>query len=482
MFKARIFAIIYMNAEKPHGTTKALKGALNMPDFDKMTLEQLVRPEGYDCDCGKHHVSPMEYLKIGRGVIVYVPEMIAAMHRKKPFVVCDKNTYAVAGKRVCEILAAANVPYSLYVIPGDRIAPSEWECGSALMHYDPSCDMLLGVGSGVINDTCKVLAHAIGVPSAIVGTAPSMDGYASNSSSMEVNHVKVSLYNHAPVGILLDFEILAQAPMRMLWAGLGDMVAKYIAICEWRISNIVTGEYYCEHIAQLMRTAVKKIVDASDGITKRDPDAIQSIAEGLIIAGVGMAYAEISRPASGLEHYFSHMWEMMALERGKPYDLHGIQVGIGTVLSMKLYKYIREIKPDRAVAEAHMKAFNRADWEAQIRRIFGKTANEIIAIEDKCHKNDPQKHAKRLDNILNHWDEILKIIDEELPDYDHLYNLMAATGMPMKPSDIGVPMQDVVDAFIGSRDIRDKYLSCSLLWDLGLTDEFAKILEKVAEA
>ena len=194
--------------------------------------------------------------------------------------------------------------------------------------------------------------------------------------------------------------------MRMLWAGLGDMVAKYIAICEWRISNIVTGEYYCEHIAQLMRTAVKKIVDASDGITKRDPDAIQSIAEGLIIAGVGMAYAEISRPASGLEHYFSHMWEMMALERGKPYDLHGIQVGIGTVLSMKLYKYIREIKPDRAVAEAHMKAFNRADWEAQIRRIFGKTANEIIAIEDKCHKNDPQKHAKRLDNILNHWDEI----------------------------------------------------------------------------
>lgn len=139
------------------------------------------------------------------------------------------------------------------------------------MHYDPSCDMLLGVGSGVINDTCKVLAHAIGVPSAIVGTAPSMDGYASNSSSMEVNHVKVSLYNHAPVGILLDSEILAQAPMRMLWAGLGDMVAKYIAICEWRISNIVTGEYYCEHIAQLMRTAVKKIVDASDGITKRDP-------------------------------------------------------------------------------------------------------------------------------------------------------------------------------------------------------------------
>lgn len=452
-----------------------------MPRFDQMSLKELIRPEGFDCECGRHHVCALQYLKIGRGAVESVPEMLAAMGKKRPFVVCDQNTYEVAGRRVCEILDRAGVEHGLYVIPGKRISPAEWEVGSALMHYDPRCDMLLGVGSGVVNDTCKVLAHAIGVPSAIVGTAPSMDGYASNSSSMEVNHVKVSLYNHAPVGILLDSEILAQAPMRMLWAGLGDMVAKYIAVCEWRISHIVTGEFYCESIAQMMRSALKKIVDASDGITKRDPDAIQSIAEGLVVAGMAMAYAEISRPASGLEHYFSHMWEMMALERGVPYDLHGIQVGVGTVLSMKLYRKIRQIQPDRAKAEAHMKAFSCADWEAQVRRIFGKTADEIIAIEDKTHKNDPARHAKRLDNLVNHWDEILKIIDEELPDYDALYQTMAKTGMPMRPSEINVPMDDVVDAFIDARDIRDKYLSCSFLWDLGLTDEFAEYLREVAE-
>ena len=422
-----------------------------MPRFDQMSLKELIRPEGFDCECGRHHVCALQYLKIGRGAVESVPEMLAAMGKKRPFVVCDQNTYEVAGRRVCEILDRAGVEHGLYVIPGKRISPAEWEVGSALMHYDPRCDMLLGVGSGVVNDTCKVLAHAIGVPSAIVGTAPSMDGYASNSSSMEVNNVKSTIYNKAP------------------------------SVCEWRISHIVTGEFYCESIAQMMRSALKKIVDASDGITKRDPDAIQSIAEGLVVAGMAMAYAEISRPASGLEHYFSHMWEMMALERGVPYDLHGIQVGVGTVLSMKLYRKIRQIQPDRAKAEAHMKAFSRADWEAQVRRIFGKTADEIIAIEDKTHKNDPARHAKRLDNLVNHWDEILKIIDEELPDYDALYQTMAKTGMPMRPSEINVPMDDVVDAFIGARDIRDKYLSCSFLWDLGLTDEFAEYLREVAE-
>lgn len=453
-----------------------------MPDFDKMTLEELVRPKGYDCECGKHHVCELQYLKIGRGALKNIPDMLAAMNKERPFVVCDQNTYAVAGQNVCEILKNEKIDYSCYVIPGGRISPSEWEVGSLMMHFDPNCDMLLAIGSGVINDICKVAAHAAGIPSAVVGTGPSMDGYASNSSSMEVNHVKVSLYNHCPVGIILDTEILAQAPMRMLWAGLGDMVAKYVAICEWRIANLVIDEYYCESIAQVMRAALKKIVNAADGIVKRDPDAIQSIAEGLILAGIGMAYAEVSRPASGLEHYFSHMWEMMALERGKPYDLHGIQVGLGTVLTLKLYEKIKTVVPDRIKAEQHMKNFDPHVWETQVRRIFGKTADEILRIENETHKNDAEKHAKRLNRIVDNWDKILEIINEELPDFEKLYNLMASTGMPMKPSEIGVHMQDVIDAFVGARDIRDKYLSCSLLWDLGLTEEFAEYLKKVAEA
>lgn len=454
-----------------------------MPDFANMTLSQLTRPEGYDCACGRRHVCALKYLNIGRGILPEVPKMIVAMGRKKPFVVCDDNTWAVAGRRVDEILTAAGIEHRVYVVPLEkpdnvRIAPAEWETGSIIMHFDPSCDMFLAVGSGVINDLCKVAAHATGRPTAVVGTAPSMDGYASNSSSMELNHVKVSLYNHGPEGILLDSDILAQAPMRMLWAGLGDMVAKYIAVCEWRISSLVTGEYYCEDVAELMRAALRRLMAVSDRITSRDPDAIAAIAEGLVLAGIGMAYAEISRPASGLEHYFSHMWEMMALERGVPYDLHGIQVGVGTLLTMKIYRKLLAdgTRPDRQRAEAHMRAFNRADWEVQIRRIFGKTADEIIAIEDKVHKNDPARHAARLNNIIAHWDDILTIIREELPDYDALYGAMAATGMPLTPADIGIPTEDVVNAFIGARDIRDKYLSCSMLWDLGLTEEYAAFL------
>lgn len=454
----------------------------HMTSFDRLSLQELTRPGGYDCACGRRHECALEYLNIGQGVLNRVPEMLSALGSARPFVLCDANTYAAAGERVCALLDDAGIPHFLYVIPGQgRISPAEWEVGSAVMHYDPRCDLILAVGSGVINDIGKVMARAVGVRSAVVGTAPSMDGYASNSSSMEVDHVKVSLYNHAPSGILLDTDVLCQAPMRMLWAGLGDMAAKYVALCEWRISHLVTGEFYCESIAELMRAAVRRVMEAAPGIPQRDPQAVEAVAEGLVIAGIAMAYAGISRPASGLEHYFSHMWEMMALERGESYDLHGIQVGVGTLLTLKLYKRIRTVIPDRERAQRHMNAFDPAKWEEQVRRIFGKTADEIIKIEGQTHKNDPARHAARLDNILAHWDDILRIIDEELPEYGALCSRMAEAGMPLTPGDIGVSAQDTVDAFLGARDIRDKYLSCSLLWDLGLTEKFAEYLAQAAE-
>lgn len=453
-----------------------------MPAFDKMKLEELVCREGYDCECGKHHSCPMEYLKIEKGAITSLTEMLAALKSTYPMVVCDDNTYKAAGEKVCSILDEAGIKYLLHIIPCNnetRIAPAEWEVGSVTMALDPKCDLLLGVGSGVINDICKVVGFAAGKKCAIVGTAPSMDGFASNSSSMEVNHVKVSLYNHAPVGVLLDPEIMAKAPLRMIQAGFGDMMAKFCSLCEWRISNIVYGDEYCENIAQIMRTAMKKILDASDGIAERNEDAIQKIAEGLMLAGIAMAYAEVSRPASGLEHYFSHMWEMQALERGEGYDLHGIQVGIGTVLTLKILQKLRTEVPSREKAEAHMKAFDPKKWTDEINRLFGKTAPEIFLIEEKGRKNDPAAHAKRLSLILENWDEICRIMDEELPDFDYLYKKMAATGMPLHPSDINISAKDTVDAFLGSRDVRAKYLTSTLIWDLGLTDEYAKLVSEL---
>lgn len=440
-----------------------------MIDFSTASLETLIAKEGHDCACGRHHSMVMDFLRIEPGAVKYIPEGLKAIGGTKPFIVCDNHTKAAAWSFVEPVLKEAGIEYTLYCFPFDHVEPDEHAVGSLTMAFDPSCDCVMGIGSGVINDCCKVLCHAIGCKQMIVGTAPSMDGYASNSSSMIRERIKVSLYNAAPAAIICDIDIIKNAPMRMLWAGFGDMLAKYIAICEWRISNLVTGEYYCENIANLMRASLKKIVENAPGLKTRDEKAVQATVEGLVLSGVAMSYAGISRPASGLEHYFSHLWEMMALDRGTDYELHGIQVGVGTLITLKLYDDIRNIKPSREVAEKFINEFKNEDWEKMIRSIFGQAAETVIRQEHTIfHKNDKDRHAVRLTKILEGWDDILRFIDEELPETEKIAALMKDLGMPMVPADIDISKEDTVNAFIGSRDIRDKYLSSTMLWDLGL--------------
>jgi len=437
-------------------------------NFATMTLDELLKDGGWDCGCGKHHSCGLKYLKVERGAVRYLPEALARFGLKKPFIVCDHNTKKAAWAQVKEVLENAGIEYKFFEFAGEEIEPDEHSMGSLVMHFDPACDVALAIGSGVINDCCKVLGHAVGIPSMVVGTAPSMDGYASNSSAMIRDRVKVSMYNACPVAIIADTDIIAQAPERMLWAGLGDMLAKYIAICEWRISNLITGEFYCENIAGLVRASLKVIVDNAPRLLERDPEIIGEVIKGLILSGVAMAFAEISRPASGLEHYFSHMWEMMALDRGTGYELHGIQVGVGTVLTLRIYDELRKMRPDPEVARNFIENFSQDEWVKHTKEAFGQAADVIIAQAERENKNDPAKHAVRFQKTVENWDTILKIIDEELPPTADIEALMKSLGMPMLPADIDVSAEDTVTALRASRDIRDKYLSSTMMWDMGI--------------
>lgn len=454
-----------------------------MLDFKNMSFDELLKPGGYTCTCGRSHKTGVKFLKIGRGVIQTIPEALSALGVSHPFVVCDQNTYRAAGERAVQILQDAGVPYTLYVFDGARpVLPSERELGILAMRFDYNCDVVLGVGSGVINDLCKMLGLISNRPCAIVGTAPSMDGYASNSSAMELEGVKLTIYNHGPEAVICDTEIMAQAPMRMLRAGFGDMIAKYISICEWRIANLVTGEYYCEAIADMMRAAVKKIMASVDGILARDPDAVGYVAEGLVLSGLAMAYANVSRPASGIEHRFSHIWEMINIARGRTLELHGIQVGIGTMLTLELYDYIKKITPDFARAKAAITAFDQAAWEAKIHRVFGPVADEILTSVQKSGQNEADVRLLHAERLCQHWDEILAIIQAELPDKATIYEAAKKLGMPVRPSEIEVSKEDTMDALVCTHDIRDRYICTSLLFDLGLLDDAANYFKRVLDS
>ena len=428
------------------------------------------------CACGKEHDIAIDDVVIGRGVLARLPEFVEKYNAKKPFILADCNTFKAAGEQVVQLLTDHGIAHSEYVFPCGNLEPDEQAVGSAVMHFDSACDLIIGVGSGVINDIGKILSNVTGHKYIIVGTAPSMDGYASATSSMSRDGLKVSLPSRCADVIIGDVDVLKNAPEHMLKAGLGDMLAKYVSIAEWRIANLITGEYVCERVAQPIRTAVKKCVDNAAGLLKRDEAAVQAVFEGLVIGGVAMAYAGVSRPASGVEHYFSHVWDMRGLEFGTPVDLHGIQCAMATQKAVELYEAIKAMTPDREKAAAAVAAFDLEDWNNQLRDFLGQSGETMIAQERKERKYDKSTHPARFEKIAANWQNILDILDEELPTAAELGRVMDTIGISTDLNTLGVDRACARMTFKATKDIRDKYVLSRLAWDLGVLDELAQLL------
>ena len=440
--------------------------------MSETNITALLAKGDFVCECGKPHAAKLSKAIIETGAINKIPEIINGYGAKKVFILADENTYSAAGETVENVISSAGIKYKKFVMGKARIEPDEKAVGSVILHYDATCDMLISVGSGVINDIGKIVANIAKIPYMIVGTAPSMDGYASATSSVIRDELKVSVDSKCPDVVIGDLDVLCKSPLKMIQSGIGDMIAKYISICEWKISKIINGEYYCERIATLINTALKKVVDNARGIVTRDKEAVKAVMEGMVLSGIAANYAGVSRPVSGMEHYFSHVWDMRAVEFGVPFDFHGIQCGIGTINSLRVYEKIKTLVPNREKALEFVSNFDYEEWKKTLIKYLGKGADAMISNEQKERKYDKESHAKRLETIIQKWDEIIAVIDT-LPSSESVEMMLKDIGAPTTVEEIDVTREAEHYAFLITKDIRDKYIGSRLLWDLGLIDEFA---------
>lgn len=447
----------------------------------KYSIPKLLENDGFLCSCGKRHYSRLSDFVTGSGILAgTLPDMLRKYAVTHPFVFCDRDTYAAGGETVIRILAARNIPYTLHVIRRKHPSPDERIVGEAVMHCGKECDGVIAIGGGVINDTCKILASARHIPDIYVSTAPSMDGYASATSSMERDNLKISLDSLCPDAVLCDADILSTAPAHMVCSGIGDMTAKITSLAEWKMASYIVGDYYCPTVADMVDDALHTCLREGEGAVRGDHDALCRLAEGLVLSGVAMNYAGISRPASGMEHYISHILDMRSLAFGTPADLHGIQCGIGTLYTLRGYEILFDRlggkAPDTEKALRHAASFDRERWNARLREVVGPGAEAMIANEDAYGFYKPENHYTRLQNITAHWDEITAAL-RAMPSSEEIGAFFRKIGHPTTAAEIGVAAADMENAFCMAKDIRPKYILGHLLWDLGMTDEVVAEME-----
>ena len=406
-----------------------------------------------DCECGRAHICGIKHIKIGEGALGALPGLLKAFTRVAA--VSDTNTYYVCGAKVTDMIGEKLFSETVLGSPEKRLVPNE-NTLAQLKANSIGADIIVGAGSGVINDVCKYTAFTLGIPYIIVCTAPSMDGYASSGAALTLNGMKVTLPAKEPYAIIGDTGILRSAPMDMIRAGYGDIIGKFSCLCDWKLSHIVNGEYFCPYVYDMTLESAKKISLSAEKLISRDPGAIEALTKALIEVGIGMSYIGNSRSASGSEHHFSHFFEITGLLEDRECLLHGLDVGYSTLCVQIMREKIKSLPPDYVP-----KTMNAPERIRRTEDIYGGLAPSVLALQEKTGLYSQDRSV----SYRGKWEKILSVLSEA-PTVTETEKLLTRAGFDIPAFYSFYGAKKLSDAGLFAKDLKDRYTVLWLYWDL----------------
>ena len=445
-----------------------------------MTINELITVD-YACDCGRHHHMAIDHLAVGKGAVNKLPEFLAEQKMKdgtpltkedKIFVVADVHTWYVNGEKVYNMVKELGYPVEYYIMPHEEMHTTEVYIGELDEHMPQDVKLPLACGSGTINDLTRMVSFKREIPYYIIGTAPSMDGFATDVAPATIKGLKCSLPAHCASGIIGDTDFLSTAPDKMVAAGIGDIIAKYIAINDWKLSHIINDEYFCEEVSELMLQSTDKVANSVDGLVSGDPEAYTYLMECLVLIGIAMGYVNNSRPGSGAEHSMGHVLEMKCALKGLYGELHGTSVGMATCVMAKMYEKFLTLDIDYDKARAHADAFDYDAWVAEVNRVFGSSAPQILKVFEKAGQHKPENVRRRIDRIEQNEAQIRAILTETVEKAKKAPEYIGAMHGMITPKDYKVfSKEEFRDILTYTKEQRDRYAGLQFFYDLGVLDE-----------
>jgi glycerol-1-phosphate dehydrogenase [NAD(P)+] len=422
---------------------------------------------------------------IGEDVIGEVPRLFeAAFGDQGAVVVADENTLAVAGRAVRSALdAGGRSQLEPYVFDGQPTLHADYENIEALTGSLREHQAIpIAVGSGTINDIVKRAAHECDRPYMNVATAASMDGYTAFGAAITKQGYKQTMTCPAPRAVLADLRILTRAPANMTSAGYADLLAKITAGADWIVADALEVEPIDSRAWSLVQGPLRDATARPAQLSAGDLAAMEGLIEGLVMSGLAMQAASSSRPASGAEHQFSHLWEMEGLGQhpadSSPPLSHGFKVGLGTVSIAALYEVVLE--RDLAGLDVAAAVDRWPSWKEVERRVRAAhtTAglDEAAVEETRAKYVDAAALSERLKLLAERWPSLRERLREQLMGADELRAQLRAADCPTTPGEIGLTPERLRDTYRRAQMIRRRFTVLDLLDQTGILEECVQSL------
>lgn len=422
-----------------------------------------------------------EVVEVGRGVIADSGRLIAdgLLKGRLALLIADERTWDAAGAAVAASLreAGAEVVEPM-IYPGSPALYASYDhCVEIKDRLRETGALGVAIGSGTINDLVKLAAGELDEPYAVVGTAASMDGYTGFGAPMTRDGLKITMPCPAPLVVVFDLDVVAKAPAPMAASGYGDLSAKIPAGADWIVADAVGVDPILPLAWELVQGGVREALSRPRDLAAGVPEAFEGLCSGLVLSGLAMQVAKGTRPASGAEHYFSHLWELDHLGADlEPPLSHGFKVAIGTLAMTAFYE--RFLARDLAALDLDAVVAAWPSWEQIADDIRATMSGPLI---DKGLNETREKYVDadglrtRLGRLIDSWPATRATLERQLMPASELQRMLGEAGAPTRPEDIGLTAADVKAAFPRAMYYRSRYtvldLAREIGWFNGIVDE-----------
>ncbi|TWP28797.1 sn-glycerol-1-phosphate dehydrogenase [Apibacter muscae] len=443
-----------------------------------------------------------KFLEIESGILNQVPKIFSEQFPgKKGIIIADPNTYRVAGEEIHEELKKAGLEGESPYILDDPNLYADYIFVEKIRDYLKDKDVTpIAVGSGVINDLVKRASSELKRKYMCVATAASMDGYSSAGASITNKGAKITHACEAPQVLVADIDIIAAAPPLMTASGYADLYAKVVSGADWLIAAELYDEKNPKKGIEPLTSAWHTVQDGlaeslsdPEGAKNGNAKAIELLTEGLMLGGFAMQSMEswgagVSRPASGAEHQFSHLWDMehhtFQGEMAKRFGLypnqdeqapsHGFKVGIGTLAITALYEVLLKTPIENLDIEAAVEKWpTLEDQLSEINEMFGGTEILPFAINQTTDKYVTKEELReQLTKIKNNWPSLKEKIQKQIIPFNETKRRLSAVGAPVEPEEIGITRDRLKKSFYRAHKIRSRYTILDFAYRAGYLDQW----------
>lgn len=421
----------------------------------------------FSCECGKQHTVPTEtcvYADNAYSNIAEIAEKITP--GKRYLLVADQRTFEVAGKKVKDLLQKQPVELATYIIAdqGEESPATDDKTKDTILETAPEADLYIAVGSGVVNDLVKWVSFLRQKPYIAIPTAASMNGYASANVAASIDGLKVLFHADACKAAFVEPDVLYHAPDELTTSGLGDVLAKSVSSADWKLNQLLFGEYYCQFSVDLLKNLEPVYLNNPEGIRNKEPEAFQALFEALFYSSIAMTITGTSSPASGGEHLVSHTLDMTAGRDRKSHDYHGRQVGVASILMAALYQKIMDIDVPEFVAVPQ--EINCDFWGSLSPTVAGEYQKKL------------PKMAKAKELLSNHdtWVSLRETIKPMLVDPARLKNCLKEAGGAhtygeLRRGGIGLDYALFFDTVVNANQMRSRFTILDIAVMTGIIPE-----------